>query len=142
MTYERFSRAFPSAPRRSDAALSTKFFTQTTRQQESAIQAVRGITVVNGIAGTGKTSMKPRRFSFPIVLGRIIHSNGRLLSKVGTETLNQRGSWREPGARARGSARLLSPPSLRRLSVSVSEQASLTIALGAALSFDVRYLIW
>ena len=48
-----------------EAALSTKFdFTQTTRQQESAIQAVRGVTAVNGIAGTGKTSIALGRLKF------------------------------------------------------------------------------
>jgi len=47
-----------------EAALSTKFFTQTTKQQENAIQAVRGVTVVNGIAGTGKTSIALGRLKF------------------------------------------------------------------------------
>ena len=47
-----------------EAALSTKFFTQTTRQQENAIRAVRGVTVVNGIAGTGKTSIALGRLKF------------------------------------------------------------------------------
>lgn len=47
-----------------DAALSAKFFTQTTSHQEEAIRAVRGVTVVHGIAGTGKTSVALGRLKF------------------------------------------------------------------------------
>ncbi len=47
-----------------DAALGAQFFTQTTREQEDAIKAVRGVTVVNGIAGTGKTSVALGRLKF------------------------------------------------------------------------------
>lgn len=47
-----------------EAALSALFFTRTTRLQEDAIKAVRGVTVVNGIAGTGKTSVALGRLKF------------------------------------------------------------------------------
>lgn len=47
-----------------DAALGAQFFTHTSRQQEQAIRAVRGVTVVHGIAGTGKTSVALGRLKF------------------------------------------------------------------------------
>jgi hypothetical protein len=47
-----------------EAALGAQFFTRTTRQQEQAVKAVRGVTVVNGIAGTGKTSIALGRLEF------------------------------------------------------------------------------
>lgn len=47
-----------------DAALGAQFFTRTTRQQEDAIRAVRGVTAVHGIAGTGKTSIALGRLKF------------------------------------------------------------------------------
>jgi hypothetical protein len=47
-----------------EAALGAQFFTRTTRQQEEAVKAVRGVTVVNGIAGTGKTSIALGRLKF------------------------------------------------------------------------------
>lgn len=46
------------------ASLGSHFFTRTTRDQEAAIQAVRGVTVVEGIAGTGKTSVALGRLKF------------------------------------------------------------------------------
>jgi hypothetical protein len=47
-----------------EAALSAQFFTRTTLHQEEAIRAVRGVTVVHGIAGTGKTSVALGRLKF------------------------------------------------------------------------------
>lgn len=47
-----------------EAALGAQFFTRTTRHQEDAIRAVRGVTVVDGIAGTGKTSIALGRLKF------------------------------------------------------------------------------
>jgi hypothetical protein len=47
-----------------EAALGAQFFTRTTLQQEDAIKAVRGLTVVHGIAGTGKTSVALGRLKF------------------------------------------------------------------------------
>lgn len=47
-----------------DAALGAQFFTHTTRRQEQAIRAVRGVTIVHGIAGTGKTSVALGRLKF------------------------------------------------------------------------------
>ena len=47
-----------------EAALGAQFFTRTTPQQEDAIRAVRGVTVVDGIAGTGKTSIALGRLKF------------------------------------------------------------------------------
>jgi hypothetical protein len=46
------------------ASLGSHFFTRTTREQEAAIQAVRGVTVVEGVAGTGKTSVALGRLKF------------------------------------------------------------------------------
>jgi hypothetical protein len=47
-----------------ESTLGTQFFTRTTRQQEDAIRAVRGVTLVHGIAGTGKTSVALGRLKF------------------------------------------------------------------------------
>ena len=47
-----------------EAALSAQFFTRTTLHQEEAIKAVRGVTVVHGIAGTGMTSVALGRLKF------------------------------------------------------------------------------
>jgi hypothetical protein len=47
-----------------EAALGAQFFTRTTPEQEDAIRAVRGVTVVEGIAGTGKTSVALGRLKF------------------------------------------------------------------------------
>ena len=47
-----------------EAALGAQFFTRTTPEQEDAIRAVRGVTLVEGIAGTGKTSVALGRLKF------------------------------------------------------------------------------
>lgn len=45
-------------------SLGAQFFTQTTPDQETAIRSVRGVTLVEGIAGTGKTSVALGRLKF------------------------------------------------------------------------------
>ena len=47
-----------------EAALGAQFFTRTSQKQEEAIRAVRGVTMVHGIAGTGKTSVALGRLKF------------------------------------------------------------------------------
>ena len=47
-----------------EAALGAQFFTRTTQKQEDAIRTVRGVTMVHGIAGTGKTSVALGRLKF------------------------------------------------------------------------------
>jgi hypothetical protein len=46
------------------SSLGAQFFTQTTPSQEAAIRNVRGVTLVEGIAGTGKTSVALGRLKF------------------------------------------------------------------------------
>ncbi|MDH6235005.1 hypothetical protein M2281_005627 [Mesorhizobium soli] len=47
-----------------EVSLGTQFFTQTTANQEAGIQTVRGLQIVHGIAGSGKTSVALGRLKF------------------------------------------------------------------------------
>ncbi|CAO3404290.1 hypothetical protein [Azospirillum palustre] len=47
-----------------NVTLGTHFFTQTTKEQEEIIQTVRGLVLVEGIGGTGKTSVALGRLKF------------------------------------------------------------------------------
>lgn len=47
-----------------EVSLAAQFFTQTTKNQEAGIQTVRGLQIVHGIAGSGKTSVALGRLKF------------------------------------------------------------------------------
>ncbi|TGV61075.1 hypothetical protein EN784_01360 [bacterium M00.F.Ca.ET.141.01.1.1] len=47
-----------------EVSLGSQFFTQTTANQEAGIQTVRGLQIVHGIAGSGKTSVALGRLKF------------------------------------------------------------------------------
>jgi len=65
-----------------EASLGTQFFTQTTANQEAGIQTVRGLQIVHGIAGSGKTS---------VALGRLkFFANFRSLENLPEYGLNER----------------------------------------------------
>lgn len=65
-----------------EVSLGAQFFTQTTGNQEAGIQTVRGLQIVHGIAGSGKTS---------VALGRLkFFANFRSLENLPEYGLNER----------------------------------------------------